>query len=243
MTAAEIPTNARFKLNGTPGFDRLSGPICRLSDTCKHGLQGMYIAPMSKTKQHGFTIYELLITMLMIGIILSIGVPSMSGFMQNSRITGTANDLHASFQLARSEAARSKSNITICASANSMDAAAACGGTFNDGWIIFLDLGIGDLTRDAGAGENVLRAHPAIPDGIDIATNAGADYFGYAPSGLGRGDVGGVAAVSRARICDQRGNIVAAGGSSAARILVVTPIGRATVLRDVGQIDAAGGCP
>ena len=201
----------------------------------------MYIAPMSKTKQHGFTIYELLITMLMIGIILSIGVPNMSGFMKNSRITGTANDLHASFQVARSEAARSKSNITICASANSMDAAAACGGTFNDGWIIFIDLN-GDLAR-GGFGEIVLRAHPAIPDGIDIATNAGADYFGYAPSGLGRGDVGGAAAVSRARICDDRGNIVAAGGSSAARILVVTPIGRATVRRDVAQIDAAGGCP
>ena len=201
----------------------------------------MYIAPMSKTKQHGFTIYELLITMLMIGIILSIGVPNMSGFMQNSRITGTANDLHASFQLARSEAARSKSNITICASANSMDAAAACGGTFNDGWIIFIDLN-GDLAR-GGFGENVLRAHPAIPVGMNIATNDDADYFGFAPSGLGRGDVGGDPAVSRARICDDRGNIVAAGGSSAARILVVTPIGRATVLRDVAQIDAAGGCP
>jgi len=201
----------------------------------------MYIAPMRKIKQYGFTIYELLITMLLIGVILSIGVPSMSGFMQNSRITGTANDLHASFQLARSEAARSKSNITICASANSMDAAAACGGTFDDGWIIFVDLN-GDLTRGGGE-ENVLRAHPAIPDAIDIVTNAGADYFGFAPSGLGRGDVGGVPAVQTARICDERGNVVAAGGSSAARILVVTPVGRAVVLRDIAQIDAAGGCP
>ncbi len=201
----------------------------------------MYVAPMSKTKQQGFTIYELLITLLMIGIILSIGVPNMSGFMQNSRITGTANDLHASFQLARSEAARSKSNITICASANSMDAAAACGGTFNDGWIIFVDLN-GDLAR-GGAEENVLRAHPAIPDNLNIATNDDADYFGFAPSGLGRGDLFGNPAVSTARICDNRGNIVAAGGNSAARILVVTPIGRAVVLRDIAQIDAAGGCP
>ncbi len=201
----------------------------------------MYVAPMSKTKQQGFTIYELLITMLMIGVILSIGVPSMSGFMQNSRITGTTNDLHASFYLARSEAARSKSNITICSSANSMDAAAACGGTFNDGWIIFVDLN-GDLAR-GGAEENVLRAHPAIPDNLNIATNDDADYFGFAPSGLGRGDVGGNPAVSTARICDNRGNIVAAGGNSAARILVVTPIGRAVVLRDIAQIDAAGGCP
>jgi type IV fimbrial biogenesis protein FimT len=212
-----------------------------LSDTYKQGLQGMYIAPMSRTNQHGFTIYELLITMLMIGIILSIGVPSMSTFTKNSRMTGTANDLHASFQLARSEAARSKSNITICASANSMDAAAACGGAFADGWIIFIDLN-GDLTR-GGGGENILRAHPAIPVGLTIATNAGADYFGYAPSGLGRGDVGGNPAVSQVRICDDRGNVPAIANDSAARILVVTPIGRAVVLRDIAQIDAAGGCP
>jgi type IV fimbrial biogenesis protein FimT len=196
---------------------------------------------MSRAKHLGFTIYELLITMLIIGIILTIGVPSFTSFTQNSRISGTANDLHSSFQLARSEAARSKSNITICASANSMDGGANCGGTFNDGWIIFIDLN-GDIDR-SGAGENVLRAHPAPSDRLDITTNAGANYFSFAPSGLGRGDVGGGPAVVTATICDERGNVVSAGGNSAARILVVTPIGRATVLRDVTQIAGAGGCP
>ena len=196
---------------------------------------------MTTRFQSGFTLYELLITMLVVGIVLTVGIPGFSDFTRNSRITSTANDLHSSFHLGRSEAARSKSNVTICASANSMDAAAACGGTFDDGWIIFVDLN-GDIQR-AGAGENVLRRHPPIPDAIDIVTNAGANYFGFAPSGLGRGDVGGVPAVQTARICDGRGNVVAAGGNSAARFLVVTPIGRATVLRDVAQITAAGGCP
>ncbi len=196
---------------------------------------------MSRANHLGFTIYELLITMLIIGIILTIGVPSFTSFTQNSRISGTANDLHSSFQLARSEAARSKSNITICASANSMDAGANCGGTFDDGWIIFIDLN-GDIDR-SGDGENVLRAHPAPSDRLAITTNAGANYFSFAPSGLGRGDVGGGPAVVTATICDERGNVVSAGGNSAARILVVTPIGRATVLRDVTQIAGAGGCP
>jgi len=228
-------------LNDDLDFDRLSEPFRRLSDTYKRGLQGLYIAPMARANQHGFTIYELLITMLMIGVILTIGVPSMTSFMQNSRISGTANDLHSSFHLARSEAARSKNIITICASANSMDAAAACGGTFDDGWIIFVDLN-GDLGR-AGPDENVIRAHPAINDRIDVTTNAGANYFSFAPSGLGRGDVGGNPAVVTATICDQRGNEPAAGDSSAARVLVVTPIGRATVLRTVVQVNAKGGCP
>ena len=78
---------------------------------------------------------------------------------------------------------------------------------------------------------------------LNLSTNANATYFSFAPTGLGRGDVGGVPAVQTVRICDDRGNDIAIGGSSAARLLIITPIGRATVLRDVGQIAAAGGCP
>jgi type IV fimbrial biogenesis protein FimT len=143
--------------------------------------------------------------------------------------------------LARSEAARSKSNVTICASANSMDAAASCNGTFDDGWIVFIDLD-GDLQR-AGAGENVLRRLPAIDPKIDININNNATYFGFAPTGLGRGNVGGVPAFQTAVLCDDRGNQIAAGGNSAARYLVVTPIGRATVVRDTAIIASKGGCP
>ena len=196
---------------------------------------------MTKIYQRGFTLYELLITMLVIGIVLTVGIPSFSQFTQNSRITSTANDLHSSFQLARSEAARSKSPVTICASADPLGAAQCDGALFDEGWIIFVDLDA-DLQR-AGAGENVLRAHPPIDVAINISMNGGADYFGFAPTGLGRGDVGGQPSVQTAVICDGRGNIVAAGGMSAARILIVTPIGRAMVLRDVGQIAGAGGCP
>ena len=196
---------------------------------------------MTNRYQRGFTLYELLITMLVIGIVLTVGIPSFSQFTQNSRITSTANDLHSSFQLARSEAARSKSPVTICASADPLGAAQCDGALFDEGWIIFVDLDA-DLQR-AGAGENVLRAHPPIDVAINISMNGGADYFGFAPTGLGRGNVGGQPSVQTAVICDGRGNIVAAGGMSAARILIVTPIGRAMVLRDVDQIAGAGGCP
>ena len=40
-------------------------------------------------------------------------------------------------------------------------------------------------------------------------------------------------------MCDERGNITAAGGNSAARLFVVTPLGRATIIRDKGLIDNA----
>ena len=197
---------------------------------------------MDKNQQTGFTLYELMVTITVIGVILSIGIPSFSEFTQNSRLAGTSNDLLSSFQVARSEAARSKSNITICASDNSLDANANCAGTFNDGWIIFIDID-GDLNR-AGAGENILRAHAAPASGVTITTNAGADYFAFAGTGLGRGNVGGNPALQTAMICDARGLDLAPGGRATARRLVATAIGRATIISDLAMIQASGDvCP
>lgn len=192
---------------------------------------------MDKRTQHGFTLYELLITVLIVGIILAIGVPNMQAFTRNSRITGTANDIHASFHLARSESSRAKTNITVCASNNSMTAAANCGGTWDQGFIVFVDEN-GDIDR-SGAAETVLRAHPAIAEGVSLAVANDATYFSYSAAGLGRPNVGGNTAVSQVVICDERGNQTAAGGRSAARLFVATPLGRATIFRDVPLVDGA----
>jgi type IV fimbrial biogenesis protein FimT len=197
---------------------------------------------METRYQNGFTLYELLITLLIVGVVLSFGVPGLSSFTQSSRISTAANDLHSSFQLGRSEAVRARDNITICASNDSMTATPTCSGTLNDGWIIFIDTD-GDIERDAG--ESVLRAMPAVDSKIDILTNGpGATYFSFAGTGLGRGDIAGKGpSIQTARLCDENGNVIAAGGSSAARVLIVTPIGRATVLREVSQVFDQGDCP
>lgn len=194
---------------------------------------------MNPRNQTGFTLYELLTTMTIIGVVLAIGVPNMASFRQSSRMTSTANDLHSSFHLARSEAARAKTSITICASADSMVAIPTCGGELEAGWIVFEDRN-GDIVVDAG--EPILRRFPPVADGIVINTTGPDDYFSFASTGLGRGNVTGTPPVSTAVICDERGNIRGSGGKSAARVLVVTPLGRATVLGDEAQIAFHGGC-
>jgi type IV fimbrial biogenesis protein FimT len=192
---------------------------------------------MKKRQQTGFTLYELMITLLVLSIILAFGVPNLGEFTRNSRMTGTANDLHAAFQLARSEAARAKTNITICASANALDAGADCGGTWDQGYIVFVDEN-GDLMR-GGANETVLRAHGPAANGVLLAVANDATYFSFAATGLGRGDVGGNPSVTQVVMCDERGNVTAAGGNSAARLFVATPRGRATILRDQALIGNA----
>jgi len=192
---------------------------------------------MDTRSQHGFTLYELLITLMVVGVILTLGIPNLAEFRQNGRMTATANDLHAAFQLARSESARARSNITICASADPLGAGADCDGTWDQGYIVFVD-DDGDLLR-AGANETVLRAHPPVETGVNLRFANNALFFSYASTGLGRGDVGGNFAVSQVVMCDDRGNIKAAGGNSAARLFVATPLGRATILRDMGMIGNA----
>ena len=190
----------------------------------------------TRTAEGGFTLYELLITMLVIGVVLALGVPNMAEFTQNSRMTASANDLHASFQLARTEAARSKNNITICASANSLAATPTCSGNWTDGYIVFVD-DDGNVAR--ASTEAILRVHGPAERGVSFAVAGDATFFSYASTGLGRGDVGGNTAVTQIVMCDERGNITGAGGNSAARLFVSTPLGRATIIRDQTQIGQA----
>ena len=194
---------------------------------------------MEKRTQTGFTLYELLITVLVLGVILALGVPNMALFTQNSRITTTANDMHAAFQLARSEAARAKTNITICASEDPTADDADCDGTWDEGFIVFIENNEPpNLSRDPDT-EPVLRAQGPAAEGITISVADDADYFMYAATGLGRLDGGGNPAVSQVVICDERGNAEGAGGDSAGRLFVATPLGRATILRNRDMIDEA----
>lgn len=216
---------------------RLSARFGRSSATQEVLDPAPYIASMKERRQNGFTLYELMITLLIVGVVLTLGMPNLSAFMANSRITTTSNDFHTAFQVARSEAARAKSNITICASDNSMTAGADCQGSWADGFIVFIDSN-GDIAR-AGGNETVLRAHPAVADGVSLVIANNATFFSYASTGLGRGNVGGAPAVSQIIICDDRGLAETSKDFSAGRLFVATPLGRATVLRDYTTVTNA----
>jgi type IV fimbrial biogenesis protein FimT len=205
------------------------------SDTREPPAARLYIAGMDKRQQSGFTLYELMIVLTVIAIVLSVGIPNLRSFTLNSRITSTANDLHAAFLMARSEAARAKTNITICASANPMSAA-NCDGTWDQGYVVFID-DDADLVRDAG--ESVLRAHPPADTGVLLRVADGATYFMYAPSGLGRLDTSNNVPLSQVVICDERGNADGPSGGSTGRLFVSTPLGRATIVRDKAMIGNA----
>ena len=207
----------------------------RSSDAREARCAGQYIARMKKRTQNGFTLYELLITVLVIGVVLSLGIPNLTQFTANSRITGTANDLHAAFLMARSESARAKNNITICASDDTV-LPRDCSDDWSEGFIVFVDDDF-DGVRDGG--EALLREHPSAAEGVSFAVADDATYFMYASTGLGRRDAGDNIPVSQVIVCDQRGTAETSADFSAARLFVATPVGRATIVRDLDTVDDA----
>ena len=97
----------------------------------------------------GFTLIEMLITIAIAGILLSLGVPSYESAINSNRLTAQGSELISTLILARSEAVKRGEFITVCKS----NTAGTCGGNWEDGWIVFVDL---NNSGSINAGEEIL---------------------------------------------------------------------------------------
>lgn len=61
---------------------------------------------LTARRSHGVTLIEMLIGLTVLGILLALGLPAFSTFMQNQRVRNTADAVLNGMQLARSEAIR-----------------------------------------------------------------------------------------------------------------------------------------
>jgi len=85
----------------------------------------------------GVTLIELLVVMTIIGVLLSIGVPSYRSFSNNSRISGAINALLGDLQFTRAEANKRGTFVTACASVSGDTCSAST--SWDTGWIVFVD--------------------------------------------------------------------------------------------------------
>lgn len=150
--------------------------------------------------QRGFTLAELLITIVILAILAGVGVPALRDLVLSNRQAAAVNELVTALQMARSHAiTRGQGRdvytgadpaVVVCPSADG----AVCGGTWADGWIIFWDAdGDGAPAADDGG---VLRAFEA-PQGPTIGGGPAEVRFGRD----GRLD----GAVAGFTFCDERG--------------------------------------
>ncbi len=81
-------------------------------------------------KGPGFTLIELMVTVTVLGVLLSLAAPSFTTLIANNRITTETNELMGAFNLARAEAIRRAQPVTVRSSDND---------NYAKGWNVFPD--------------------------------------------------------------------------------------------------------
>jgi len=204
---------------------------------------------MNRFNTSGFTLIELMVTLMVLGVVLGIGVPAFNDLIANNRMAATTNDLVSQLHVARTEAVKRRANVSICPSDD--EATCTAGTGFEDGWIVFVDCstsapppigtcGAPNLTVDAF--DVLLQSHVTLPDDLvnNFSDDGGAPlYVSYAATGFPRNLAGGAPSNSNFQLCDHRGDHNTGGGIAAGRWIQISPTGRPQIFRD--QIYVQGG--
>ena len=191
---------------------------------------------MQTVKESGFTLYELLVTLLVAGVIFGLGTPNLLEFTRNNRMAAAANNLTTVIANARSTAATMREIVTICAAPEPLADLPACDAGLADpdtgsGYVSWVDSN-GDAAIDAG--EQILSRIEA-PTGISLIGDSG--YLQFGPNGYVRDSVAaGDDSASEWLLCDLRGNTAVSGSLSAARGIRIDASGQTFQMRDVAQI-------
>lgn len=88
----------------------------------------------------GITIVELVVSLAVVSILVTTGVPAFSNFIQSNRLSESTFDLFGTINLARSEAVKRRTRVVLCRTTNPAATSPSCGGTANTwtkGWLVF----------------------------------------------------------------------------------------------------------
>jgi type IV fimbrial biogenesis protein FimT len=127
----------------------------------------------------GFTLPELLVTLAVMAVLLTLAAPALSAAFVSSKLSTLANSFLSNLYLARSEAIKRNARAAICPSADG--SACAASGGWHQGWLVFHDA---NNNAALDGGEAVVQTQAALPPEFRLTGNTPvATYISYSPSG------------------------------------------------------------
>ena len=127
----------------------------------------------------GFTLIELMVTLTVATILITVAVPGFRTIIQNNRVSAQSNDLLTALTLARSEALKRGVQVSVCSSDDQADCDTVPNTDWENGWIVFVDDN-SDGKKDAG--EDIIRVWDGL-SGSPTLTGT-VNTIQYLPTGL-----------------------------------------------------------
>jgi type IV fimbrial biogenesis protein FimT len=87
----------------------------------------------------GFTLVELMITVVIVAILLAIAGPSFVELLERNRMQTSASNVYTSLMLARSEALKRNQSVQVCSSTSGTACDPNEAGLWKDGWLVWVD--------------------------------------------------------------------------------------------------------
>lgn len=148
----------------------LSSPSC----TARHvrlrtrpiRIRGVPFDQRARITSPGFTLIELMVTLAVLVILVSVGIPSFGAYTANSATTDAANTLLGAINQARHEAVTRGLAVCLCQSENGT----SCGGStgWESGWLL--------LERACSSPDEVLGVQPPIGRATIVGGSTAIDF-------------------------------------------------------------------
>ena len=125
------------------------------------------------TRNKGFTLVELMVTIAIAAILLGVAMPAFQSVARNNAVRATTNDLISTINLARQQSMSMRTQVEV----------SPASGGWNNGWsLAFADSSAGEnaafiprrnvtITRSGGSGNLVFRSRGGLQGGGNIQFN------------------------------------------------------------------------
>jgi len=194
-----------------------------MADSCRARSGGILQRPQTFGVGRGFSLVEALIAVVIMGILLALALPTVTSFMDNSRVRNAAEVFLSSVMTAKAEAAQRNARVEVVLMADPTAAGVAADGVaVAKGWAI--------RTADRAVHIDGMALVEGASTGASPVTVTGTDQDGGALSGVIFTALGGTTLAKRASFDfshDTGGACVAGGGPIRCLRISVTTTGRA----------------
>jgi type IV fimbrial biogenesis protein FimT len=149
--------------------------------------------------ESGLSLYETLVTLIVISLISSMAIPAYQQFISSTRISSSVNSLVTALHTARSEAIKRNERAVLCPSLDGRICRSDSAGdtAWEDGYMVFVDH---NANHELDAEDSVVWLSGA-QEGIQIRSTASRDHVTYLPSGMAIGTN------LTFTFCDKRGGV------------------------------------